>query len=116
MEQEKKERLRKAGVNLPRGINGFMGNEGLYEGFLLKFPLDKNMDLLKAALLAEETETAFHGAHTLLGLAANLSMEVLSAALRPVTEALREGDLALAKENMAHVEAAYDAIMEALEE
>ena len=116
MEQEKKERLRRAGVNLPRGIKGFMGNEDLYEGFLLKFPLDKNMDLLRAALQAEEIETAFHGAHTLLGLSANLSMEVLSAALRPVTEALRGGNLALAKKNMAHVEAAYDAIMEVLGE
>ncbi len=113
MKQERKERLTKAGVNLPKGRKRFMDNEGLYEDFLNKFPQDRNMYLLEEALQAEKAEEAFHAAHTLLGLAANLSLEALAQALRPVTEALRGGDIAAAKSSMPKVKEIYIAMIAA---
>ncbi|NCC16702.1 MAG: Hpt domain-containing protein [Clostridia bacterium] len=114
MEEEKKTKLRLAGVNLDSGVKRFLNNEALYEEFLLKFPSDVNMQILRQAFEAEEKTTAFHAAHTLLGVAANLSMEQLYAALRPATEALRGGNINLAKSYMPSVEKAYLTILEAL--
>ena len=114
MEKLEKTKLEMAGVNLPSGVKRFMNNEGLYEAFLLKFPSDSNMQKLRQALQAGETTSAFRAAHTLLGMAANLSMESLYDALHPVTEALRGGNVTLAESHMPIVEAAYCSIIEAL--
>ncbi|KAF5077342.1 hypothetical protein DSECCO2_151210 [anaerobic digester metagenome] len=109
-----KAKLTVAGVNLHSGVERFMNNERLYETFLLKFPGDLNMERLRQAMAAEEASLAFHAAHTLMGMAANLSMENLCEALRPATEALRGGNIALAKNHMRRVEEAYLLIIEAL--
>lgn len=114
VEKLEKAKLTVAGVNLHSGVERFMSNEGLYETFLLKFPRDLNMEKLRQALAAEEASSAFRAARTLLGLATNLSMETLCEALRPATEALRGGDLELAKTHMPRVEEAYLLIIEAL--
>ncbi|WP_312070694.1 Hpt domain-containing protein [Anaerotignum propionicum] len=114
MEKLEKAKLTVAGVNLHSGMERFMNNEGLYETFLLKFPRDLNMERLRQALAEEEASLAFRVAHTLLGIAANLSMESLYEVLRPATEALREGNIALAKKHMPRVEEAYLLIIEAL--
>lgn len=114
MEEERKAKLRMAGVNLPSGVKRFLNNEALYEEFLLKFPSDVNIQILRQAFAAEEKTAAFHAAHTLLGVAANLSMEELYAALRPATEALRAGKINVAKSYMPSVEKAYISILDAL--
>ncbi len=114
MERLVKAKLEMAGVNLPSGVKRFMNNEGLYETFLLKFPSDSNMQKLRQALHEGETTSAFRAAHTLLGMAANLSMESLYKALHPATEALRGGNINLAESHMPFVEAAYCSIIEAL--
>ncbi len=114
VEKLEKAKLTLAGVNLHSGVERFMSNESLYETFLLKFPRDPNMEKLRQALVAEEASLAFRAAHTLLGLATNLSMEVLCEALRPATEALRGGNIELAKTYMSGIEEAYLLIIEAL--
>ncbi len=114
MEDAKKTKLQLAGVNLYNGAKRFMNNEALYEKFLVQFPSDLNMQILREALAAQDVPPAFCAAHTLLGVAANLSMEVFFDALYPLTQALREGNIDLAKRNMPDVEKAYVSILEAL--
>ncbi|MDD4843678.1 MAG: Hpt domain-containing protein [Anaerotignum sp.] len=114
MEEAKKIKLQMAGVNLYNGAKRFLNNEALYEKFLVQFPSDLNMQILRQALTAEDVQPAFCAAHTLLGVAANLSMEVFLEALYPLTQALRVGNIDLAKSDMPDVEKAYVSILEAL--
>ena len=114
MKEAQKTKLQLAGVDLYNGAKRFMNNEALYEKFLVQFPSDLNMQILRESLAAQDVQTAFSAAHTLLGLAANLSMEVFFHALYPLTQTLRAGKIDLAKSDMPEVEKAYVSILEAL--
>lgn len=114
MEEAKKRTLVEAGINIESGLNRFLNNEILYEKFLFQFPRDTNMEKLRQALLDGACKEAFHSAHTLLGVAANLSLESLYLVLRPLTEALRNRNINLANELIEDVENAYTSVLEVL--
>lgn len=63
------------------------------DAFLLRFlrmlPKDGSMAQLTAAMASGSAETAFHAAHTLKGIALNLSLTALADACAAMTEALR---------------------------
>ena len=62
-------------------------SEALVRKFVLKYPGDPSFEQLKAALAAQDWETAFRASHTLKGVAQNLGMDHLY----EVSSALCEG-------------------------
>jgi HPt (histidine-containing phosphotransfer) domain-containing protein len=61
-------------VNVEEGLKRLMNNTGLYAKLLNKFKEDTRLSELEAALKANDIEKAKAAAHTLKGLAANLSL------------------------------------------
>ncbi len=61
------------------------------ERFLRLFPADGSFELLEKAMAEEDWANAFRAAHTLKGLAMNLSLDRLSQSAVTLTELLRNG-------------------------
>lgn len=59
--------------------------------FLKKLTEDEQMQVLEQAILAKDRDTAYAAAHTLKGVALNLSISRLSHPLCGLTDALRAG-------------------------
>lgn len=57
--------------------------------FLLRYGADSSMKELEAATIAGDIEAAFRAAHTIKGVAANLSLTRLANAASALTEQLR---------------------------
>lgn len=115
MDQQKRERLCKAGIDVDGALARFMNNEALLLKFLFRFPADPNFAALEQALEQGNTEQAFTAAHTLKGVAGNLSLEELHRQVSLQVEDLRVGNLAQAREKMPQVCQAYEAVLSALE-
>lgn len=64
-------------------------NERMVTRFVLKFPSDPSMQQLREAVAAGDNERAFRAAHTLKGVAGNLSFTALYQAASTLTEQLR---------------------------
>ena len=111
---DKKDILKAAGVDYDGALSRFMGNEALLMRFLNKFLDDPNFLNLATALAQGDAEKAFQAAHTLKGVAGNLSLSGLYEQAAKISEALRSGDLESAKTIMPDVKAAYKKITEAL--
>lgn len=115
MDQKQIQFLEGRGIDYQEGLGRFMNNAPLFEKFLLKFLEDTSFAGLKAALEAENCEAAFHAAHTLKGVAGNLSLKALAQVVSQQTELLRGGDLAGGRGMMDAVTQAYDAAIEAIQ-
>ncbi len=61
-------------IDFDEGVGRVMNNAKLYVKLLAKFKSDTNMEGLRAALAAGDMETAQTYAHTVKGIAANLSL------------------------------------------
>jgi len=61
-------------INAEEGSKRVMNNTKLYAKLLNKFKEDPSMSQIEAALADNDNETAKNSAHTLKGLAANLSL------------------------------------------
>ena len=116
MNQEIKEQLSAAGMNMEGALRRLMNNEMLLERLLIKFKADTNIAGLEKALEEQQYEEAFHFAHTLKGVAGNLGLEKLMDAVGIVVEKLRsqthegiEGDMEVVRE-------AYAQLMEVLKQ
>lgn len=103
-----------AGIDYEDGLYRFMNNPQLYEKFIRHFLEDPTFGELRESLARADTELAFRAAHTLKGVAGNLSLRSLLTAVDPVVEALRSGDLSRARELLPPVEAAYDQLCAAI--
>lgn len=114
MEQEKKALLEQAGIDVEEAAARFMNNDGLMMRFLLKFPQDQNFENLRRALAAGDAEGAFKAAHTLKGVAGNLSLKEVYAQAAILSDTLRGGDLVTAAAQMPPLEAAYRRVVDAL--
>jgi HPt (histidine-containing phosphotransfer) domain-containing protein len=69
-------------VNYEEGVKRVLNNSKLYIKLLTKFKTETNLDDLEAALEAGNMEKAQNAAHTIKGVAANLSlMELYKQAL-----------------------------------
>jgi HPt (histidine-containing phosphotransfer) domain-containing protein len=64
-------------VNMAEGVKRVMNNTKLYIKLLTKFKNDTKLDDLEAALGTGDMEKAQAAAHTIKGLAANLSLSEL---------------------------------------
>lgn len=116
MDDRLKEKLTDAGVDLESGLERFMGNETLYAKFAMRFTEDKNYAGLLAAMEAGDEKAAFEAAHTLKGVAGNLSFTRIYQRTSEVVEALRGGDLAEAQRKLPELCRAYEELKPVLEE
>jgi HPt (histidine-containing phosphotransfer) domain-containing protein len=64
-------------INFDEGVKRVMNNAKLYVKLLTKFKADTNLDELNAAFGADDLEKAQVQAHTIKGIAANLSLSEL---------------------------------------
>ena len=112
MNQEIKEELSAAGVNMKEALERLMNNEMLLERLLIKFKADKNFEGLEKALGEQKYEEAFHCAHTLKGVAGNLGMEKLMEADIVVVEKLRSQNYDGIETDMRN---AYTSVMDVIQ-
>jgi HPt (histidine-containing phosphotransfer) domain-containing protein len=64
-------------IDFTDGVKRVMNNTKLYVKFLTKFKNDTKLDDLEAAIAGGDLEKARNAAHTIKGLAANLSLTEL---------------------------------------
>lgn len=114
MDNEKKQRLISAGIDVDDALNRFMGNESMLERFLGKFTQDANYRKLVDALEANDAEAALAASHTLKGVCGNLSMTKLFELLTVQVKAFRDGDFDGAKAQMESITAVYNEIIAAI--
>lgn len=114
MMAEYAEALKRNGIDYDEAMERFGGNAALYERLALKFLDDAHFAALEQALADGDVDTAVREAHTLKGVAGNLSFAALYEAASKVNAALREGDLAGATALMDPVRSAHAAVVSAL--
>ena len=95
-------------------VLGRLRKDERIQKFVLKLLNDKSYELLMNSMEAGDMTEAFRAAHTLKGVAGNLSLSGLYEQAAKISEALRSGDLESAKTIMPDVKAAYKKITEAL--
>lgn len=88
--------------------------ESLVERFLLKFPNDKTMELLKNAVAEKNIEESFRAAHTLKGITINLSLGDLTVASTRLTDQLKPCVSEADPELLADVEREYAKVIETI--
>ena len=104
------------GIDYDDALDRFGGNAALYKRLALKYPADTHYAGLTAALEAGDYEEAYAQAHSLKGVAGNLSLAALYHAAARVSDALREGEVELACAQMPEVAAAHERALRGLEE
>lgn len=106
--------LDKYGINVATGTARFCGNTALYHKFLKKFPYDENFKKLADALDAGDASEAYHAAHTIKGVAGNLSIDSVFEASIPLNEALKAGDITKGKELYVNFKELYEKACEGI--
>lgn len=91
-------------------------NDALITRFLGKFKATQNLDALKEAINNNDLEKVFTEAHTLKGVALNLSLSKLGNAASDLTELLRgdnknSADLATVKSLFEKIEVYYNEVI-----
>lgn len=89
-------------------------NDRLIDKFIKKFPNDQTMQELKSAVENNDIETSFRAAHTLKGVAANLSFSALQAAASNLTEQLRSRTEQADKDLYEEVKKEYAIVIDTL--
>ena len=114
MDANVRQHLLAAGINVDTALERFLRNSALMEKYLRRFLDDPNYALLCQAMEQGDMEAAFTAAHTLKGVAGNLSLDALFAATSTVVESLRRRDLSAAREQMLPLQHAYGQVLDAL--
>lgn len=104
------------GIDYAEAMERFGGNATLFERLALKFLNDPHFGALEEALAAGDAETAYREAHSLKGVAGNLSFTELYEASSRVSDALKKGDPAAAKLLMTRTRKAHASVTAALRE
>lgn len=89
MKDEVMDILKENGADVDNSLKRFMGNRGLYEKFLLKFPEDQNMSSLRECMKNKNYGDAFKCVHTLKGVSANLGLNPIQELSSQMTELMR---------------------------
>lgn len=105
-----KQQLESIGVDLERAIDRFVGNEAMYERFLLRFLQDESYMKLNEYINKGDIHQAFVQAHTLKGVAGNLEFHGLYRVLEPMTEHLRNNDLSTLPEEVELLKVRYEEV------
>ncbi|MCP4700791.1 MAG: response regulator [Gammaproteobacteria bacterium] len=105
-----------AGINISAGLTRLGGNKRLFKKLLINFCQD-NADAVRTiseALDKEEQAPALRLAHTLKGLAANLSMQSLSGAAKSLETAVRQGEKARYADLLEEAQQSLNEVLEAV--
>ena len=102
------------GIDYDDALDRFAGNAALFRRLALKYLDDTHYAGLEAALDAGDYEEAYAQAHTLKGVAGNLSLADLYRAAARVSDALRNGEVELAKSHLPEVARAHERALEGL--
>lgn len=114
MKEEYKNKLIEAGVGVDVALARFMGNEELFFKFLNRFPEDACYQRIIANIQCNNTEEAFKAAHTLKGVAGNLSLDRIYQVTVPMVEALRADNLEEAKKYVKDLQEAYQLVADTI--
>lgn len=95
-------------------MDRFGDNEALYKRLAGKFTNDTHFAELQEALDHDDIDAAYHAAHSLKGVAGNLSFAQLYHLSSIVSKALENGDRATADALIPQVQDAYTAVLDAL--
>ena len=114
MMAENAELLERHGIDYAGAIERFGGNAALYERLACKYVNDPHFESLAAALRQGDAETAYHEAHSLKGVAGNLSFADLYQAASALSDVLHDGDLAAARTAVPSVREAHERVIDAL--
>lgn len=108
--------LETSGVDYAEAMERFAGNEALFARLAVKYLNDPHFDGLREAMEAGDVKGAHQHAHTLKGVAGNLSFVDLYRAASRISDALRAEDFNAARELLPEVERAHTTITSALEQ
>ena len=89
-------------------VKSRLRSERLVEKFVLKFLADPSYDALVSSMDAQNYEEAFRAAHTIKGVAQNLSFTALYQSGSALSEALRNGFSPAAPDLARQVTEAYE--------
>ena len=95
-------------------VKSRLRSERLVEKFALKFLADPSYDTLTATMASQDYEEAFRAAHTIKGVAQNLSFTALYQSASALSEALRGGFTPEAPQLAQQVAADYAQTVEAI--
>lgn len=108
------ETLMESGINYTEAMERFGGNADLYQRLAIKFLNDPHFSALEEALEEGDADQAFREAHSLKGVAGNLSFSKLYDEACRMSDALRNHDLATAGSLIASMRAAHQSVTTAL--
>jgi HPt (histidine-containing phosphotransfer) domain-containing protein len=82
-------------VNQQEGLNRLLNNTRLYARLLTKFKTETSLAELNAAVAAGDAEKARVAAHTLKGVAGNLSLPEFCGQIKAAEAQIKEGNLSV---------------------
>ena len=85
--------LARYGIDYAEAMERFCGNESLFARIAVKYLDDPHVDALEAAMASGDAAAAEREAHSLKGVAGNLSFVCLYDLAARVTDALRANDI-----------------------
>ena len=88
------EALNEFGADTESGLSRCLNKEDFYLSLVKKMAESDELDKLEGAIAENNLEAAFNAAHTLKGLAANLSLDPILKPASEMTEHLRNRDAA----------------------
>ncbi len=97
------EALEKWGCNIGEALERFVDDKDLYIMCMNLFVDDGSFDALGNAIQTNDSKAAFEAAHTLKGVAGNVSATPLFTQIDQVTEKLRNGEMDGVQEEFAEI-------------
>lgn len=106
--------LQRYGIDYAEAMDRFGGNEDLFVRLATKYLNDPHFRALEAAMAEGDAAAGEREAHSLKGVAGNLSFTQLYDLATRITDALRSDDLAGAQALMPELKQSHEAVVEAL--
>lgn len=103
------------GIDYDDALDRFGGNAALYRKLALKYLDNAHYAALIAAMEAGDFDEAYSQAHSLKGVAGNLSLRDLYLAAGTVSDALRNGETTRAEAHLPAVEQAHKRALKGLD-
>ena len=107
--------LERYGIDYAEAMERFGGNESLFVRLASKYTNDPHFDSLETAMATGDAAAAEREAHSLKGVAGNLSFTRLYDLAARITDAVRADDLESARSLMPELRESHDAVVKALE-
>ena len=114
MTNDQMARLQNCGIDYAEALDRFAGNENLFIRLAAKYLNDPHFSALETAMATEDIAAAEREAHSLKGVAGNLSFTQLYNLAGRITDALRAGDFEAARSLMPELHKAHVCVTEAL--